>query len=521
MSLCCLFDPEPDCPLKSLVILPLLCLTRLTRCYSIRVRLNCTASHLVCHFGSTSALINPRLALTLSFQHASSVSSSPALSLLPFCVRVLRVPDCPLPIMTSSSHPPSASTADLTLISRVRDAMDAHNLNQIDVMRDSGVSNSVLCLWLQSRYKGDNAKVNQRLARWLDNLAPPLSPSAQSQSGAQTHPTALTLPPSQQQQPQTTLPDYIVPIRLHGVIGSQSYTDCFLWNLHEQRLTPRQFVQQLCRDVSLSHEWLQPLTQQFKHQIKQHRTLLTSPPTSPPITASGRPILSSHPLLRLRLDLTLDGVRLTDQLLWDPSHPHSSPEEYARVVVGDLGLGGEWTPLIAWSIRDQLLAAAEGRTGEGSVEEVPWLAVDDDEEGEAATVAAEAADEGKRLRDEEGDVEEGRSAKRAAVEVEGRKVAVFRVGAESDGWGPELQQVWDKLADMDSSGVSSVGVISAVTEYEREKEADKQAQRDRKRQEKEREKERDQQATAQQIRQQQQQQMAQAPVVAVEHFNYR
>ena len=401
-----------------------------------------------------------------------------------------------IPIMTSTSHPPSASTADLTLISRVRDAMDAHNLNQIDVMRDSGVSNSVLCLWLQSRYKGDNAKVNQRLARWLDNLAPATSPSALQPHPHQNHPTAIALPPSQQQQ-QTTVADYIVPIRLHGVIGSQTYTDCFLWNVHEQRLTPRHFVQQLCRDVGLAHEWLQPLTQQFKQQLKQHRQLLTTPP------ATAR-LHSDRPLLQLRLDLTLDGVRLTDRFLWDPLHPHSSPEEYARVLVGDLGLGGEWTPLIAWSIRDQLLAAAEGRTGEGSVEELQWIGADDEAEAEAD-------------KEQEGDEP---SRKRSLAEVEGRRVAVFRVGAESEGWGPEIRQVWDKLADMDSSGVSSVGVISAVTEYEREKEADKQAQRERKRQEKEREKERDQQATAQQIRQQQQL-AAQAPVVAMDQYNFR
>ena len=402
--------------------------------------------------------------------------------------------------MTSSSHPPSASTADLTLISRVRDAMDAHNLNQIDVMRDSGVSNSVLCLWLQSRYKGDNAKVNQRLARWLDNLAPPQSPSGQSQTHASvhSHPTALALPPSQQQQ-QTTLADYIVPIRLQGVIGSQSYTDCFLWNLHEQRLTPRQFVQQLCRDIGLSHDWLNPLTQQFKQQLKLHRTHLTTPPPSH--------LHSTHPLLRLRLDLTLDGVRLTDQFLWDPLHPHSSPEEYARVLVGDLGLGGEWTPLIAWSIRDQLLAATEGRVGEGAVEEVPWIGAGEETEAE---IGAEEEKE------QESEVAEGRSRKRAAVEMEGRTVAVFRVGAESDGWGPEIHQVWDKLADMDSSGVSSVGVISAVTEYEREKEADKQAQRERKRQEKER----DQHSTAQQLRQQQHM-AAQAPAMPVDPYTYR
>ena len=88
--------------------------------------------------------------------------------------------------------------------------MDRFQYNQIDVMRDSGasnfgscfqvvragVSNSVLCLWLQRKYKvsvaqfaaeaetpkwkwsadehgssqGDNAKVNERLFNWVESV---------------------------------------------------------------------------------------------------------------------------------------------------------------------------------------------------------------------------------------------------------------------------------------------------------------------------------------------------------------
>ena len=69
--------------------------------------------------------------------------------------------------MSTGGGGPSSS-ADLVLIGRVRDAMEVYGMNQIDVMRDSGVSNSVLCLWLQNKYKGDNAKVNDRLHKWFD-----------------------------------------------------------------------------------------------------------------------------------------------------------------------------------------------------------------------------------------------------------------------------------------------------------------------------------------------------------------
>lgn len=52
-----------------------------------------------------------------------------------------------------SSIPVPAGCGDSLLVERVRVAMDTYTYNQMDVMRDSGVSNSVLCLWLQHKYK--------------------------------------------------------------------------------------------------------------------------------------------------------------------------------------------------------------------------------------------------------------------------------------------------------------------------------------------------------------------------------
>lgn len=57
-----------------------------------------------------------------------------------------------------------------SLVRRVKNAMDRYEYSQIDVMRDSGVSNSVLCLWLQRKYKGDNEKVNERLRKWVNQV---------------------------------------------------------------------------------------------------------------------------------------------------------------------------------------------------------------------------------------------------------------------------------------------------------------------------------------------------------------
>ncbi len=43
-----------------------------------------------------------------------------------------------------------------------------------------------------------------------------------------------------------------------------------------------------------------------------------------------------------------------DQFEWDLSNPLNSPEQFARELCADLGLGGEFATTIAYSIRGQL-----------------------------------------------------------------------------------------------------------------------------------------------------------------------
>lgn len=45
---------------------------------------------------------------------------------------------------------------------------------------------------------------------------------------------------------------------------------------------------------------------------------------------------------------------MVDQFEWDLSNPLNSPEEFARRLCAELGLGGEFVTTIAYSIRGQL-----------------------------------------------------------------------------------------------------------------------------------------------------------------------
>ena len=376
-----------------------------------------------------------------------------------------------------------SSSADLVLIGRVRDAMEVFGMNQIDVMRESGVSNSVLCLWLQGKYKGDNAKVNDRLHKWIEDLPPPssdLAPSTSSPSSS-THSSSLPFhvfqqPPSYSSSHRPSHADQLIPIRLNCAVGQQRYEDTFLWSLFEHTITPRVFIQSLCNDVGLPHAFIQPLTQQMKDQLRRYRRLMKDKDERDnqhlpsPLTPPSR-------LLHLQLNLTLDGLQLSDRFLWDPSHPSSSPEEFGRVLALELGLSGEWAALIAWSVRDQLVRAMEGGGaaggGGGGVEEVEWSV---DEEGGG----------------------------------------VFREA--DDGWGPVVSEVYSRLEHVDSQGAGSTGVEQAVhTEYEKEKERARLVQRMRKREDKDREKEREKERERQMqaLQQQQAQVQLQLPMHAV------
>lgn len=56
----------------------------------------------------------------------------------------------------------------------------------------------------------------------------------------------------------------------------------------------------------------------------------------------------------LQLNIHVGNISLVDQFEWDLSNPLNSPEQFARELCSDLGLGGEFATTIAYSIRGQL-----------------------------------------------------------------------------------------------------------------------------------------------------------------------
>ena len=55
-----------------------------------------------------------------------------------------------------------------------------------------------------------------------------------------------------------------------------------------------------------------------------------------------------------QLNIHVGNISLVDQLEWDLSEPHNSPEQAALKICAELGLGGEFVTAIAYSVRGQL-----------------------------------------------------------------------------------------------------------------------------------------------------------------------
>lgn len=137
--------------------------------------------------------------------------------------------------------------------------------------------------------------------------------------------------------------EVLVPIRLDMEIDGFKLRDCFCWNKNETLITPEMFAEILCDDLDL------PVTTFVPAIASSIRQQLEAFP-------ADSPIVGEQPDQRatLKLNIHVGNLSLMDQFEWDMSDPDSSPEEFAVKLCSDLGVGGEFIPAIAYSIRGQI-----------------------------------------------------------------------------------------------------------------------------------------------------------------------
>lgn len=136
--------------------------------------------------------------------------------------------------------------------------------------------------------------------------------------------------------------DVLVPIRVDLEIDGQKLRDTFTWNKNETLITPEIFAEIICDDLDLNPVTFIPaISQSIRQQLESH-------PSDNIIEDN------TDQRVIVKLNIHVGNVSLVDQFEWDMSEPQNSPEEFAKKLASELGLGGEFVTSIAYSIRGQL-----------------------------------------------------------------------------------------------------------------------------------------------------------------------
>ncbi|CAG8473504.1 2052_t:CDS:2 [Diversispora eburnea] len=133
--------------------------------------------------------------------------------------------------------------------------------------------------------------------------------------------------------------EILIPIRLDIDLGAYKLRDTFTWNLNEKLITPEHFAEILCHDIDISiEEFSTPIADSIRKQIQEHYLIMEY----------------YLPSEDSRLDIHVGKLKLRDQFEWDLSSD-LTPEEFSKILVSDLGIGGEFVTVISHSIHEQLL----------------------------------------------------------------------------------------------------------------------------------------------------------------------
>ncbi|KAJ1726195.1 Chromatin structure remodeling complex protein sfh1 [Coemansia biformis] len=161
----------------------------------------------------------------------------------------------------------------------------------------------------------------------------------------------------------------LVPIRLELEVGDYRMHDAFVWNANERVVTPEQFAAIYCADLALpaagrvgAQEYIAQLIRQ---QVAEH--------------VATNDVAFSGEELRVNIDLEVQvgPLVLRDRIEWDIAEPLGSrPEEFARCLCRELGLGGEYPPLVAHRIREEVARLRKDLADAGDAQWLRQPAVD-------------------------------------------------------------------------------------------------------------------------------------------------
>lgn len=144
-----------------------------------------------------------------------------------------------------------------------------------------------------------------------------------------------------------------VPIRLEFDAERDKFSlrDTFIWNRNEKLISLDEFVVQMLKDYRFSniHDFKDTIMNTLKEQIGEFQ-----PNPFRYDQDSGLRIGGDDMRIKIKLDIVVGQNQLIDTFEWDISNQDNDPEEFSQMMCEELSLPGEFTTVIAHSIREQV-----------------------------------------------------------------------------------------------------------------------------------------------------------------------
>lgn len=200
---------------------------------------------------------------------------------------------------------------DPALVERVRKLAADHHLSQVDIMRGSGISNTILSDWLKHKYRGNLCEINNRLRYYCDKME-------SYYSGKEVMP-AFLLKPCRSSRSRINLGE-LIPIEMDLDFGDREYQDFFLWDPDEIHITAKIFAEQTCRDMGLARSCAQIIQAELSSQIEHgKKSLLIIRDVLADNTKKGETIPVALP-------------RLKREIQWNLTDINTTPEEFGKML---------------------------------------------------------------------------------------------------------------------------------------------------------------------------------------------
>jgi len=231
---------------------------------------------------------------------------------------------------------------------QILDTLQKYSIKQVEVARETGMHHSTLCLWLQGKIKGPQAKIEATLSTWLTNLDPTkprapnpkhLVPKQSLQKASETKDMTMEIEKNPVYS-QYSQPEELIPIRLDVENEGIRFKDTFVWNLNEPFYTPESMAKLIADDNGLPSSFEYEISSEIKKSIDAYRRYQAP--------------MNTEMIRVIELDVRIENVLLKDRFEWDINNPDNIPEEFALHLCNELGLNQEFVALVAYSIREQI-----------------------------------------------------------------------------------------------------------------------------------------------------------------------